>query len=186
MYEGNWDPEGILSTIPAIASTITGMFTGYIILSKESDIQKLVRIFASGFLMLISGVELGWFFPINKNLWTSSYVLYTSGLANLGLATIYYFMDVKGHVRWGKTGIIFGTNAITAYIIHYLLMMPLSQINIGSASIQAHFMNLFASMHACHARNSFSCMGLIIHWYLFYSSLDFISEKNIYKNLITL
>lgn len=179
MFQDTWDPEGLLSTIPAIASTLFGMFTGYIILSKQKDETKLVRIFALGVLLCMAGAVVGWFFPINKNLWSSSYVLYTSGLANLALATIYYFMDVKGYVRWGKIGIIFGTNAIFAYVVHYLFILPVSWLKFGRLDLQQFFMKTLIDVNIMPELASLT-------WALLYTSLCFIPVWILYQKKIFL
>lgn len=177
MYQGTWDPEGLLSTLPSIATTITGMFTGYILLAKENNNAKIYKIVVSGFIMLICGVLVNWSFPINKNLWSSSYVLCTSGLANLALASIYYIMDVKLIVNWGKIGIIWGTNAISAYIIHYILMIPFVQFKFDNMSIQNHFMHKAIAAGIMPELASFA-------WAILYSSLCFIPIYILYRKKI--
>lgn len=121
LWQGTWDPEGLLSTLPAIATGITGMLTGHLLVSKLSQDRKLIWLFSLGFLAFVVGSIWNWVFPINKNLWTSSYVLYTSGLAALTLAASIWFVDMKGYTKWTKVGIIFGANAITAYVLHGIL-----------------------------------------------------------------
>ncbi|HYH57058.1 MAG TPA: heparan-alpha-glucosaminide N-acetyltransferase domain-containing protein, partial [Anseongella sp.] len=86
MYQGTWDPEGVLSTFPAVATGITGMLAGHLLLSSRSREQKIVWLFFAGFIAYALGNVWDWFFPVNKNLWTSSFVLYTSGLAAMTLA----------------------------------------------------------------------------------------------------
>ena len=121
LYQKTWDPEGLLSTLPAIGTGITGMLVGHLLVSKKSEDQKLIWLFSLGFLAFIVGSIWNWFFPINKNLWTSSYVLYTSGLATLTLAASIWFVDRQGYTKWTKVGVIFGANAITAYVLHGIL-----------------------------------------------------------------
>lgn len=179
MFQGTWDPEGLLSTIPAIATTITGIMTGFIIQAKQSHQYKLQRIFGIGTILLILGILVNYSFPINKNLWSSSYVLVTSGLANIALGTIYYLMDVKDHMKWGKAGVIFGTNAITAYIIHYLLMIPLTQIKFGGFNIQQHFMQNSLELGIAPETAS-------LCWAISYVILCFIPIVELYKKKIFL
>jgi len=71
----------------------------------------------AGFLAFTVGNIWNWFFPINKNLWTSSFVLYTSGLAAMILASLYFIVDILGYKKWGTFAMIYGSNAITAYLI---------------------------------------------------------------------
>lgn len=121
MYQETWDPEGVFSTIPAIASCISGMLVGHLLISNQTQNQKLIWLFSLGFLTFVAGNIWDWFFPINKNLWTSSYVLYTSGLAAMTLATCIWLVDVQGYKKWTKFGVIFGMNAIAAYVLHGML-----------------------------------------------------------------
>ncbi|NNF19535.1 MAG: DUF1624 domain-containing protein [Flavobacteriaceae bacterium] len=114
MYKEDYDPEGILSTFPAIVSALLGIFTGRILISKRS--AKVGILALMGFGLLLTGHIWDVFFPINKPLWTSSYVLVTAGWANLLLALIYYLTDVKGY-RFGSIFRYAGANAITIYFL---------------------------------------------------------------------
>jgi predicted acyltransferase len=121
MWQKTWDPEGILSTFPAIVTGITGMLAGRLILDVKDDYRRLVKLFFWGFAMLTLGEIWSWLFPINKNIWTSSYVLHTSGLAFMALAASLLVVDMKGHRKWIKPGVVFGANSITAYVLASLL-----------------------------------------------------------------
>ena len=125
MYQGTWDPEGFFSTFPAIASGICGMMIGYIIISDRSVEQKLIRIFFAGVVMYFLGAFWDLFFPANKHIWTSSFVLWTCGLGSLTLAAMWWIIDVQGYAKWSFPGIVFGKNAIFAYVVHDLLLFPL-------------------------------------------------------------
>lgn len=122
MWEKTWDPEGLLSTLPAIATGITGLLAGRLLLSSLSTERKLIWLFFGGFSAFVIGSIWGWFFPINKPIWTSSYVLYTSGLATMALAFFIWLIDVQGYSKWAKMGVVFGTNAVTAYVLHGVLL----------------------------------------------------------------
>jgi predicted acyltransferase len=117
MYQGTWDPEGILSTVHAIVTGINGMLAGQIILGKQTAERKIIWLFLAGFLAFTLGNVWNWVFPINKNLWTSSFVLYTSGLASMILASLYFVVDILGYKKWGRFAMIYGSNAIAAYLI---------------------------------------------------------------------
>src|SRR5690554_5063212 len=92
MWQKTWDPEGIFSTIPAIASGITGLLAGHIILSKLSPERKVIYLFSFGLCAFMTGYMWNYVFPVNKNLWTSSFVLVTSGLAAMILAVSMFFV----------------------------------------------------------------------------------------------
>jgi predicted acyltransferase len=115
--EGSYDPEGPLSTLPAIATTLIGMLAGGWLRSDRSGYEKNAGLFFAGWF----GVVLGWVwsagFPINKALWTSSFVLLTAGLGLQLLAVCYWLIDLKGIKRWATPFLIFGTNAIAAYVL---------------------------------------------------------------------
>lgn len=140
MYQGTWDPEGLLSTFPAIATGITGMLAGHLLVSDLSQDRKVIWLFAGGFLSFVSGELWGWIFPLNKNLWTSSYVLYTSGLAAVTLALCYFMIDVLGRRRGTFFGIVFGSNAITAYLLSGVFLIITHRSYFGGESIRSVFM----------------------------------------------
>lgn len=140
MWEGTWDPEGILSTFPAIVTGIAGMMVGAIITGKLEPERKVLWIFTAGFLATIVGQAWGWIFPLNKNLWTSSYVLFTGGLACMTLAASMFVVDILGRKRFTKVGMVFGANAITIYVFSGLMSL-LDVIKIGDQSLVMHFMN---------------------------------------------
>ena len=123
IYEKTWDPEGFLSTLPAIGTGLAGMLAGHMILRNETNEQKTNTLFVYGFCLVLVGSVWDWFFPFNKNLWSSSFVLYTAGLSTLTLAALYWFVDLK---KMGNNnplfymGKVFGANAITAYVLHGL------------------------------------------------------------------
>jgi predicted acyltransferase len=93
------------------------MLAGQILLSKQTPERKISWLFLAGFLIFGLGNVWNWFFPINKNLWTSSFVLYTSGLASMILASLYFVVDVLGYKKWAKFPMIYGSNAIAAYLV---------------------------------------------------------------------
>jgi predicted acyltransferase len=142
-----WDPEGILSTFPSIASGLIGLLAGMLMLRMEDGKMKTIYLFIAANLLVLMGVVWGEFFPINKSLWTSSYVLYTSGIALHGLALSYWTIDVLGYKTFTKPFIVFGSNAITAYIISEVMEACLYLIPVspdGSAKTWL-FNHLYAS-----------------------------------------
>ncbi len=118
MYRGTWDPEGFLSTFPAIVSGFTGVLTGYWLRTSRSTQDKIIGMMVAGVLACLVGYLWHQFFPVNKNLWSSSYVLVSSGMALLLLGTLYWFVDVKNYRSWTPFFVAFGMNAITAFVIH--------------------------------------------------------------------
>src|SRR5690606_3520837 len=117
MWQKTWDPEGIFSTFPAIATGISGLLAGHIILSNQTTERKIIYLFSFGLFAFMTGYMWNYIFPINKNLWTSSFVLVTSGLAAMILAVSMFFVDLRGNIKFTKPGIVFGSNAIAVYVL---------------------------------------------------------------------
>jgi predicted acyltransferase len=115
LWRPMWDPEGFLSTIPAIGTLLSGVLVGEFLRSKRSMRQKCIVMLAFGAVAMIFGRSLHGFFPINKNLWTSTYVIFTSGFAMVSLAICYWLADIKGWRKWSMPFLVFGMNAIAAF-----------------------------------------------------------------------
>jgi predicted acyltransferase len=112
-----WDPEGLVSTLPALATTLFGVLTGRWLRSNHSPQQKAAGMLAGGSILLLLGLGMNLRLPINKNLWTSSFSIFMAGMAAVCLACFYWLIDVKSYRRWAKPFMIFGMNAITAYVV---------------------------------------------------------------------
>lgn len=123
MWQGTWDPESILSIISCTATGITGMLAGRILLSKLDAAEKVNVLMTAGVIACILGYFWGLAFPVNENLWTSSFVLVTSGFACLLLGAMYYIIDIKGYGAWAQPGVVFGMNAIAAYVMADVLAL---------------------------------------------------------------
>jgi predicted acyltransferase len=120
-WEITWDPEGLLSTLPAIATGIIGMLIGKMVLKVQGQWEKLTWIFFAGFTMYLTAEVWAWFMPLNKNLWTSSYTLWTAGMATMGLAASMLVIDLLGYKKWTGLGRVYGANAITSYVLAGML-----------------------------------------------------------------
>jgi predicted acyltransferase len=111
-----WDPEGILSTLPAIGTCMLGVLAGRWIGTDRPLADRISALFAVGAIGMMVGLIWHWVFPINKNLWTSSYVVFTAGLAGVTLATCMWLIDVHGIRWWTKPFVVFGVNPIAAFV----------------------------------------------------------------------
>lgn len=140
MWQGTWDPEGILSTFPSIVTGITGLLAGHLLLSKRTPYEKSILLMVAGFGAVTLGYIWGLTFPVNKNLWSSSFVLVTSGLGSLLLGALYYIVDIRNYTSGTKPGIIFGANAIAIYFLSDVISIIFYTIPFGSASLNNHFM----------------------------------------------
>jgi predicted acyltransferase len=128
---GPADPEGILSTLGAIATALLGLFAGDWLHSSRGQLEKLRGLLLAGSAASLAGLLLGRWLPINKNLWTSTYVVFTAGAALLLLAGIYWLVDLvdlKKRDRWALPATVFGTNAIAAYAGSSLMARTLGVI----------------------------------------------------------
>ena len=141
-----YDPEGLLSTIPAIATTLMGVLTGSWLRTEKSRIEKAAGMFVVGAICVAVGWAWNAFFPINKALWTSSYVLFTGGLALQFLALCYWLIDIKGYRRWARPFEVFGLNAIALYVGAGLMASLFGVINVGGTTLGSWiYQNVFAS-----------------------------------------
>ena len=133
LYEGTRDPEGVISNIPAIATCLLGLLTGDWLRSARQTHRKAVVMAVCGIVGIIAGEVWNCWFPINKKLWTSSYVIFTAGLAMLCLALIYWALDIKQwRGRWTKFFLVFGMNAIAAYVFAELIAHILARMSAGN------------------------------------------------------
>ncbi len=117
LWQGSWDPEGILSTVPAAATGIGGMLAGRLLLTEMPAERKIIYLFLGGFVAFALANGWSWWFPLNKNLWTSSFVLYVGGIDCMVFASLYFIIDVLQYKKWWEWARAFGSNAITAYLI---------------------------------------------------------------------
>jgi predicted acyltransferase len=130
-----YDPEGLLSTLPAIATTLIGVLTGHWLRTEKTRYEKAAGMFVAGAICVAIGWAWNAFFPINKALWTSSYVLFTGGMALQFLAFCYWLIDIKGYRRWARPFEVFGLNAIALYVVADLIAISLGLVKVGEGSL---------------------------------------------------
>jgi predicted acyltransferase len=146
-----YDPEGLLSTIPSIATTLCGVLTGHLLRSRRTPIEKVAAMFVAGAACIIVGWVWNYWFPINKALWTSSFAVFTAGMALQLLALCYWLVDIKGYKRWALPFVVFGVNAIAVYFITDMIAILSGLITFTGANGKEEslhglvFQNLFAS-----------------------------------------
>jgi predicted acyltransferase len=155
LYEKTRDPEGVLSTIPAVASCLAGLLTGKWLRTACSAKVKALGMVAVGICAIIVGRTWHLWFPINKKLWTSSFVLFTTGLALVFLALFYWLVDIKQYRKgWTKPILVFGKNAIAAYCFAEALSaigdsVRIHTANFGATNLQAYvYSRVFAPLLA--------------------------------------
>ncbi|XHR92983.1 acyltransferase family protein [Mucilaginibacter sp. UC70_90] len=131
-----WDPEGLLGTIPSVATCLLGVFTGtWLKMGKLATRADLLKIMGAGIVLIILALIWNPFFPINKQLWTSSFVLLTAGLAINILALSYWFIDIKGNKALLPPFLAFGRNAIAAYVLADIIPALIAAIPVGKTNL---------------------------------------------------
>lgn len=131
-----WDPEGILSTVPALATTLLGIAAGLWLTSTRTLQAKMRGLVIAGVIGIVIGYAWNPVFPINKNLWTSSFVFFTAGAACLLIALCSWLIDIRGIQGWTKPWVVLGTNAITLVAASALLVKTLLWIKVRDAGTQ--------------------------------------------------
>jgi predicted acyltransferase len=136
MYKGEgipFDPEGLMSTMSAIVQVIFGYMVGDYIQKKGKNYEMVTGLFVAGVAMLITGFCWDMVFPINKKIWTSSYTVYTSGLATITIATMIYMIEFKNAKGWlSKFFDVFGKNALFVFALSAFLPKGLALIKLGN------------------------------------------------------
>ena len=124
-------PRACSSTIPAISTTLLGVVAGLALAAAPHAAAKRGMLAIGGAVLVVAGQLWHFAFPINKNLWTSSYVFFTAGLASLLLAALYWAIDLKGWRGWTKPFVILGSNAITLFVASGMLVKTLALIRVA-------------------------------------------------------
>ncbi|MFV0377951.1 MAG: acyltransferase family protein, partial [Mangrovibacterium sp.] len=112
-----FDPEGLLSTLPALVNVLLGYFAGKLIDETTSREKVVVKLATSGLALFTLALLWNPFFPINKPIWSSSYVLLTCGLAAVLLATLIWLVDIKGLKTWAQPFLVYGMNPLFIYVL---------------------------------------------------------------------
>jgi predicted acyltransferase len=142
-----WDPEGIVSTLPAIATLLFGVLAGKLLRLEKTLAERTVWLFLAGNLLIAAGLISNIWMPINKKLWTPSFSLFMAGLDFVIFAILLWLVDGCGYRRWVKPLVIMGMNAIAVYMASELLDEALGDIRWGSVSLHAWlYSHLFAPL----------------------------------------
>ncbi len=172
-----WDPEGLLSTLPAIGTCLLGVLAGRWLALGRPLADRLNGLFAAGAIGAMAGLMWHWVFPINKNLWTSSYVLFTAGIACLALATCAWLIDVQGRSRWATPFVTYGKNPMVAFIGSGLMARLLGMVHVTmageSVSVQqAAYRTLFESWLTPRNASLAYALLFVTVWYLILRVLE--------------
>jgi predicted acyltransferase len=147
LWKPRWDPEGLLSTVPAIATTLFGVLAGLCLGTSWRVERKAAALAMGGAVAVVVGLAWGLAFPINKPIWTSSYAIFTAGAASLLLAACYWIIDIRGWRRWTTPFVILGVNAITLFVASGLLVKTLALIRVAGADGREIAVSRWAYLH---------------------------------------
>jgi predicted acyltransferase len=166
-----YDPEGILSTMGALATTLFGVLTGNRLRCEtRTPIERVAHMLIAGVCCVIVGWIWNVWFPINKSLWTSSYVFFTGGLALQFLALCYWLIDIKGYKAWARPFVIFGVNALVLFVGSGIMARMLTLIKVpradgSSQALQSYIYNhAFASWLSPNNASLAFAMAFILVW----------------------
>ncbi len=165
-----WDPEGVLTTLPAVGTVLLGVLAGRWIGSPRPIAERLNGLFAAGALLMVAGLIGNWWFPINKNLWTSSYVLFTGGMAAVSLGLCIWLVDVVGIRWWTRPFLPFGVNPIVAFVgaevmARLIYSVVLVQMDGKSVSLETAVYNvMLASWLSPKVASVAFALGFVLLW----------------------
>ena len=165
-----WDPEGLLSTLPAIATVMLGVFAGRWLGERRPLAERLNGLFAVGAIGMTAGLMWHWVFPINKGIWTSSYVVFTAGMAAVVLAACMWVVEVHKVTGWTKPFVIYGVNPIVAFVgsgVMARLIYSMARVtwNGRETSLQnAIYQSLFASWLSPVNASLLFALSFVVFW----------------------
>lgn len=172
-----WDPEGVLSTTGAIATALLGNLAGRWIAQPKPLVDRVAGLFAAGAIAMMVGLMWHWVFPINKNLWTGSYVVFTAGTACVTLATIMWLVDMQGWRWWTKPFVIYGMNPMVAFVgsavmarlIYSIIKVDLGgrRVSLQSAIYETAFASWLSPMNASLA----FALAFVTFWFVILAAL---------------
>jgi predicted acyltransferase len=170
-----FDPEGTVSTIPAIATTLFGILAGQFLRSEKTNAtEKTAWLFVVGSVLMFVGGIMNFWMPINKTLWTSTYSVFMAGLAMNVFAVYYWLVDVKGYKTWAKPLAIYGMNAITVFILAGVLGRITNEIKVSEGKVALktylyeHTFGMLYTKHIVAIETASMLWGLIVYMFGLY------------------
>jgi predicted acyltransferase len=178
-----WDPEGILGTIPAIATGLFGVLTGSYLKRKDTDeAAKVTWIFCAGLSAALLGLLWDLQFPINKSLWTSSYVLFSGGLGMMLVAFSYWIIDIQNYTKFTPPFIAYGVNAITVFFLSGIIPRLLNMIKIVNPDGSS--IGLQSWLYSNYFKPNFSPVNASLAWAIAFNTFWFIILWIMYRRKI--
>jgi len=179
LYHETWDPEGLLSTLPSVATALFGVLAGHWLLGERDPVRTTLGLVAAGTWALAVGEITSFWLPINKNLWTSSYAVFTAGVALLLFALCYWLVDVKKMRRPVYPLVIFGVNSIAVYVLSMAVGELLDRVTLHGENLRMRICQvLFNSWATPEAASLLFAAAYVLVWLgvmeLFYRKRIFI------------
>ncbi|MCV9388768.1 acyltransferase family protein [Reichenbachiella ulvae] len=177
LYHGEgvaFDPEGLLSTIPAVVNVILGYFTGALLIKVGNNYESIAKLMIAGAILVLAGLWWDLFFPLNKKIWTSSFVLLTSGIDMMVLALLVFILEIRNYKGWTYFFEVFGRNPLIIYALSGVLITIFYLVPVGDGSLLSQvysFFKLFVS--PAHASFLFAIFFTMINW-----SVGYLMDKN--------
>jgi len=170
LLHAGWDPEGLLTTLPALATTLAGVLTGVWLRAGRPHAERIAALLVAGNLAVALGGLLDAWWPINKSLWTGSYVLLTAGMALNVLGVCDWLIDFKGYRRWATPFVVFGMNPIVAYVLSSLtakamLLWPVTRTDGSITNLQQYvFQTFFGPVGSALNASLFYALAYVLFW----------------------
>jgi predicted acyltransferase len=181
LYHGEgiaFDPEGLLSTLPAIVNVIAGYLAGDFMKRYGNSYETIAKLMIAGAVLIAISLMWNSVFPINKKLWTSSFVTLTVGLDLIILPVLIYLIEIARSTKWTTFFVVFGRNPLFIYLLSEILLITLYLISVGDASLQEWiYHNVFESIaNPVNASLMFAIMFMLVCWAVGY----LLDRKKIY------
>ncbi len=169
LYTATFDPEGLLSTFPAVASALLGNVLGHVLVSARTQRQQLHWMISAGFLIAATGFFWSAYLPINKSLWSSSYVLWTGGLSFLAFALCFSLIEMKRTTFWCQPFILLGKNSMLVYMLHIIFLKIQALITLQNAqgalvNLRLYSTDLFFGYLNAYNASLFYAVGYTLLW----------------------
>ena len=176
LYHGEgvaFDPEGLLSTLPAIVNVLIGYWAGMLIRNHGNTYETIAKLMLAGVVLIFAALAWDMVFPINKKLWTGSFVLLTSGISVMILSTLIYVIETLGRKKFTYFFVVFGRNPLFIYVLSELLLVTLYLIPAGERSVQGAIHHLFLSIASpVNASLMFALFFTLVCW-----SVGYVMDK---------
>jgi predicted acyltransferase len=172
LHKPGWDPEGLLHTLPAIGTCLLGALTGHWIRGEKSLPEKAAGLFTAGNICIVAGLILDRYFPINKNLWSPSYVFLCGGLSMSIHAACIWFVDIRGRNKATMPFVYMGMNPLFAYLMSSLVLaifnlIPVAKAAGGTVTLKPYvFDHFYASWLSIKTASMCFALSYVVFWIL--------------------